>query len=257
MRAPVFIIGYPRSGTSFVGKLIAQFTEYRSHGESHTLTLLQELHHQINLYKRRSDFTGKELVKQLDLQALSDLNTKFFRDFYHEIYASDRFIDKTPGAVACHGWGVVKEVFPSAVFVACVRSPVEVYESALQKFGSREGIYGEVDPISLADGWVGAMRGIEKLADSIFSEDLHVVSQLELRTSPLNVVSNLFRFLDIPADAISKGVQLCSRSREDVLTDSITQPRYKTLGEAGIAEPDARKFREICSSTCERWNIVL
>lgn len=257
MRAPVFIIGYPRSGTSFVGKLIEQFTEYRSHGESHTLTLLQELHHQINLYKCRSDLTGKELVNQLDLQALTDLNTAYFRDFYNEVYGSDHFIDKTPGAVACHGWGVVKEVFPSAVFIACVRSPVEVYQSSLQKFGRQEDIYGEVDPISLADGWVGAMRGIEKLADSVYSKDLHVVSQLELRASPLNVVSSLFRFLAIPEEMIAKGVELCSLSREDVLTDTISQPRYRRLSEAGITEPDAKKFREICASTCERWSITL
>jgi hypothetical protein len=38
---------------SFAGKLISRFTGYPSHGESHTLTLLQEMYHQINLYRRR------------------------------------------------------------------------------------------------------------------------------------------------------------------------------------------------------------
>jgi hypothetical protein len=53
MRAPTFIIGFPRSGMSFAGKLISRFTGYPSHGESHTLTLPQEMYHQINLYRRR------------------------------------------------------------------------------------------------------------------------------------------------------------------------------------------------------------
>ncbi len=257
MRAPIFIIGFPRSGTSFVGKLISQFTGYPSHGESHTLTLLQEVHHQINLYRRRTDLTGRELVKHFDLEALKEINTGFFRDFYLRTYGSENFIDKTPGAVACHGWGVVKEVFPTASFIACVRSPVEVYESAVQKFSGREGEAGKIDLIELAEGWVGAMNGIERLAASPYSGDLLVVSQLELRVDPEMMVERLFKFLGLPDSAIADGISLCKLSREDVLTESIEKPAYKTLAQLNLKSSDSLKFKSICESTCLRWDISL
>jgi hypothetical protein len=257
MRAPIFIIGFPRSGTSFVGKLIAQCTGYPSHGESHTLTLLQEVHHQINIYRQRTDLTGRELVNQFDLEALKEINTIFFRDFYLRTYGTENFIDKTPGAVACHGWGVVKEVFPNASFVACVRSPVEVYESALQKFSSREGDAGRIDPIELAKGWVGAMNGIEKLAASSFAGDLLVVSQLELRVDPLAAVTKLFQFLGVPEEKIDQGVDTCRRSREDVLTNSIDTSSYKLLDKLNLSTSLSDHFRHICTATCSAWGIEL
>ncbi|MBD2720074.1 sulfotransferase [Synechococcus sp. FACHB-909] len=257
MKAPIFIIGYPRSGTSFVGKLIATFTRLPSHGEAHTLTLLQEIHHQVNLYRRRTDFTGKELVKLLDLDELKDTNTRFFREFYRRTYGSDQFIDKTPGAVACHGWGVVKEVFPDAVFIACVRSPVEVYESAALKFGGRDGERPATDPVEVATGWVSAMRGIEQLLASPYAPDSHVVSQLQLRSDPATTVTKLFSFLGLPDSVVDDGIALCSQSREDVLTASIERPSYKTLRQASLPDAQAQQFREICAPVCEDWGIEL
>ena len=257
MRAPIFIIGFPRSGTSFVGKLIAQSTGYPSHGESHTLTLLQEVHHQINRYRRRTDFTGTELINQFDLEALKQINTVYFREFYLKTYGSDRFIDKTPGAVACHGWGVVKDVFPNAVFVACVRSPVEVYESALLKFGGSGLGNAHTKPIEVAEGWVAAMKGIEALQQSSFASDLHVLSQLELRVDPDTTVTNLFRFLGLPQTKISEGIKLCNHSREDVLTSAITKSTYKKLDQLLITPAETENFRSLCEPTCSRWNITL
>jgi hypothetical protein len=257
MRAPIFIIGYPRSGTSFVGKLIGKFTGYPSHGESHTIPLLQHIIHQINLYNKRTDFTGAELVKELDLQALKAINIQFIRDFYLRTYGNERFIDKTPGPTTCNGWGVVKQVFPDACFVACVRSPVEVYESAVEKFSGREGDAGRVDPIEMAEGWVGAMQGIEKLGQSPFSTDLHVVSQLELRVDPASSVPKLFKFLGVPEDKVIQGIQMCINSREDVLTKSISSASYKVLSETDIAPVTAKRFREVCHPTCSRWGISL
>ncbi|CAK6698098.1 hypothetical protein BBFGKLBO_02386 [Synechococcus sp. CBW1107] len=257
MRAPIFVIGYPRSGTSFVGKLIGTFTGYPSHGEAHTTPLLQHIIHQINLCRSRKDFTGAELIKEMDLQALKDININFFREFYLQTYGGEGFIDKTPGPTACNGWAVVKSIFPKACFVACVRSPVEVYESAVQKFGSREGDAANVDFVQLAEGWVGAMSGIEKLAASPYGADLHVVSQLELRSDPVKAVPDLFRFLQVPEAKVSEGVDLCSRSRDDVLTESIARPEYRQLDQLLIEESMKQRFRDICTSTCKRWNIAI
>jgi hypothetical protein len=257
MRVPVFILGYPRSGTSFVGKLISRFTGHPDHGESHTLTLLQELHYRIDICKSFKHFKDTDLVKQLDMRALKDLNNAFFREFYLRTYGSEQFIDKTPGAVACHGWGVVKEVFPNAAFVVCVRSPVEVFESAAQKFGGRDGEESNTNPIEVAEGWVAAMKGIEKLSASPFATDLHVVSQLELRVDPSTTVTKLFRFLGLPESLIAEGVALCDSSREDVLTEAINKPTYKTLDQLAIAPATAMQFRSICESTCSRWGIAL
>lgn len=257
MRAPIFILGYPRSGTSFVGKLIAHITGYSSHGESHTLTLLQQLHHQINLYKRRTDFTGKELVKQLDLQKLKELNTAYFRDFYLKTYGSERFIDKTPGAVACHGWGVVKDAFPSAAFIACVRSPVEVCESALKKFGDSK--QGDVitRPIGIADGWVAAMTGIENLSKSPFKSDLHVVPQLELRTQPRAASKKIANFLGVDQKSLQAWEEFCNQSREDVLTDSIELSSYKLLQSINLPRQEEKDFYNTCISTCAKWGIQI
>lgn len=257
MRAPIFIIGYPRSGTSFVGKLVTHFTGYPSHGESHTLTLLQEIHHQVNLYRKRTDFTGKELVNLLNLENIKALNTKYFRDFYISTYGSKEFIDKTPGAVACHGWQVMKEVFPSSAFIACVRSPVEVYESVIKKFSGSQRDKAITSPISVANGWVGAMKGIENLSKSPFNSDLHIISQLELRSNPRSESTKLGKFLGADHKLLHSGEELCKTTREDVLTDSIHLASYKLLKELNLSSQVEKEFRDICNTTCVKWGIQI
>jgi hypothetical protein len=69
IRAPLFVIGYPRSGTSFAGKLLTKLTGYAGDGESHASTLLQEMHYLLDLSRRRSDLKGDELITRLDYQA--------------------------------------------------------------------------------------------------------------------------------------------------------------------------------------------
>jgi hypothetical protein len=191
------------------------------------------------------------------MQALKDINTTFFREFYLRVYGSEQFIDKTPGTVTRHGWGVVKEVFPDAVFVACVRSPVEVFESTVLKFGGRGVGAGNTNFAELVNGWVAAMAGIEKLVASPFADDLHVLSQLELRVDPTTSVTKLFRFLRIPESTIPEGIALCNSSREDVLTDAITKTTYKQLSQLSITPAESDQFRSICAATCSRWEISL
>ena len=257
IRAPLFVIGYPRSGTSFVGKLLTSLTGYVSDGESHVSTLLQEIHYLIDLSIGRSDLKGDELIARLDYQALKKINSDFFRAFYIDQYGGDQFIDKTPGAVACHGWRVVKSVFPNAAFVACVRSPVEVVSSFLVKFASASSSNEELCPIHIARGWVSAMEGLYELANSEFGKDLIVVSQLHLRASPIEALVPLLDFLRISQDCLPQAVELCATSREDTLTDSIGLREYKRLSSLHLSPEQETEFRNLCSLQCELWGIAL
>jgi hypothetical protein len=257
MRAPLFIIGYPRSGTSFTGRLLGLFTGYPDHGESHVSTLLQELHYQIDLCRKRNrcELKGDELIASLDLQSLKQVNSDFFREFYLSQYGSEAFIDKTPGAVACHGWRVVKSIFPNASFIACTRSPVEVITSFRAKFGSSQGNEIELDPIHIARGWASAMEGLQELASSEYSNDLMVVSQLQLRAAPMDILIPLFDFIGISRDRLAEAMKICATSREDVLTDAINLNEYKKLCTLGLPLDQEQLFREICSEHCARWAI--
>jgi hypothetical protein len=101
------------------------------------------------------------------------------------------------------------------------------------------------------------MRGIEKLLASPFASDTHVVSQLQLRSDPTATVTQLFDFLGLPDSVVADGIALCSQSREDVLTASITRPSYKTLRQTSLADVQAQRFREICAPICTDWGIEL
>ena len=259
MRFPVFVIGHPRSGTSFVRKLIQKFTGFSGHGESHAIPLLYALCQQINLPLSIADSKGNQLVKQLDLKELKDINIAFFREFYLRIYGGEQFIDKTPGIVTCNSWELIKDIFPNAVFIACVRSPVEVLESKALKFGGEVGSQDNIksNSIQFAKAWIKSMEGIERLVASPFAADLHVVSQLELRADPNTTVTNLFQFLGIPDSKISEGVKLCGESREYVLTDTIDKPAYKKISDLAITTAEAEQFKSICEPICSRWGIEL
>lgn len=257
IRAPLFVIGYPRSGTSFVGKLLAKLTGYVGDGESHASTLLQEIHYLLDLSRKRSDLKGDELIARLDYEALKKINSDFFRAFYVGQYGGEQFIDKTPGAVACHGWRVVKSVFPGAAFVACVRSPVEVVSSFLVKFASASSSNEELCPIHIALGWVSAMEGLHELANSEYGKDLIVVSQLHLRASPIEALDPLLDFLHISKDRLPEAVELCATSREDTLTDSIGLHEYKRLSSLRLSPEQESEFRKLCSLQCELWDIAL
>jgi hypothetical protein len=257
MRFPIFIIGQPRSGTSFVRKLIRKSTGFPGHGESHTIPLLYALCQNINLPLSIAGSKGNQLVKHLDLEALKDINIAFFREFYLHYYGSEQFIDKTPGHVNSNSWELIKDIFPNAVFIACVRSPVEVLESMALKFGGKVDNEGNLKIYSgeFAENWVKTMKGIERLAASTYAADLHVVSQLELRVDPSTTVTKLFQFLRIPESKILESVKLCNESREYVLTDAINKPAYKKISELKITPAEAEQFRSICEPVCSRWGI--
>jgi hypothetical protein len=230
------------------------FTGYPDHGESHVSTLLQEFHYQIDL---SHDFKRDELIASLDLESLKQANTNFFRNFYLSQYGSEAFIDKTPGAVACHGWKVVKSIFPNASFIACTRSPVEVVESFRAKFGTSQSNEYQFDPMHIARGWASAMEGLEELANSEYSKDLSVVSQLQLRATPEDALRPLFDFVGISRDRLPEAIEICSTSREDVLTDAIGLDQYKTLSALGLSSDQEQLFREICSEHCATWGISI
>ena len=110
-----------RSGTTFAGKLLNKLTGYIGDGESHASTLPQEIHYPVDLSKKCSCLQGDELIARLDHQALKRLTQTSLEASMQASMGGEKFIDKTPGSVACHGPRAIKPVFPNAAFVASGR----------------------------------------------------------------------------------------------------------------------------------------
>lgn len=264
MKAPIFIIGNPRSGTSIVYKAITKSLQWSGYGESHVMPCLQDIIYSIELkrdFQQSLSQSGQEtILAKINLDRMAALNIDYIRESYLNIFdGSTHFVDKTPGAAAAHGWGIIKRCFPGAAILCCYRSPVEVIESSLKKFDhSSEAAEANGAAVkTIASGWASAMQGIDELMHSTFAKDAILIDQLQLRKNPAAELTKVFDFLGAPPEATQKAIKICEESREDVLTSAIELDSYKQLNSLGLDATVEASVRETCSEACRIFNIAL
>ena len=264
MKAPIFILGYPRSGTSIIFKAIKISLNLSGYGESHVMPLLQEIIYKIEQKRDLQQSTlraGHETtLHKINLNELSELNIRHIRESYLDIFnRSPRFVDKTPGADAAHGWKLIKRTFPEAAILCCYRSPAEVIESSLKKFshGVEEAENNEAVIKAIASGWASAMEGIDQLMQSPFAKDAILIDQLKLRTDPATEITKLFDFLGASQELAKEAIKICVESRDDVLTSAIGLSFYKKLSSLGLETAIEAEVRDTCSKACTTFSIEL
>jgi Sulfotransferase family len=260
-KKPIFVLGYPRSGTSALASLVVEMTGYQKDGEGHVMPLAQEIDHCIRKYWERFSYPPfVYLANRISYSSLISLNIEYFRAFYHSLYPSYEFVDKTPGNPPIHGVDFISRIFPEAAFLCCIRSPVEVLLSCAAKF------HGESSPpdISMAvaeeiiDGWVNFANALdlEKMANP---GRVLEVDQLSLRSGSPEIIISIANHIGIAIsnERLEMLLEFSGIQVEDTMTECLRRSEYMTLEKSGLHPVVRELVASKALGLCEARNILL
>jgi tetratricopeptide (TPR) repeat protein len=147
-RAPVFILGMPRSGTTLTEQIIAAHSKAQGVGELNRFSLLQT--HFLNDYS--NDANRRRLfdnARKGELKARAQETIDLYDILTDQ--KSERIVEKTPMNFLAVGY--LKLCFPFAKFVHCRRHPADNFISAYQNQMNRAHDYA-YDQSAYANSYV-------------------------------------------------------------------------------------------------------
>lgn len=211
----VFLVGCPRSGTTWLQVLLAQHPQVATARETHLFNgYLKHLDRWWKVWKAHPDHVGlAELFSEAEYY---ELCSRFVKGVMDKIYASNPaatvVLEKTPNHVR-HGPLIVK-LLPQAYFIHIVRDPRGTVNSLCAAGRSWGGSWASRSVLSNARMWcadVARGREIARLTEryrEVRYEDLRGPQGAE-------VLQGLCEWLDLPggAEAAARALETCDISR--------------------------------------------
>jgi hypothetical protein len=220
-RAPIFVVGMPRSGTTLVEQCLAAHPEIFGAGESEFFwATANSLQNRLNTHRpypdNLMDVTSDELAAIGD-EFLDSLRSRLGRARY--------FVDKMPENFLHLGF--IKMVFPNARFIHCRRNPLDTCVSIyFQLFGGDHPYAYDLDRI--ADRYLDYSRIMDHW-HGIFGEAIHEIDYESLVADRERIMRDLIAHCGLQWDE-----QYLSRDPGDrlVATTSRWQVRQPVYGHA-------------------------
>lgn len=223
-KSPVFLVGFPRSGTTLLEQILDSHPQLQALDERPTVGMMLKAHERI--VARRPEAA----------MALTDAELKELRECYFR--EADKYVKREPGRTlvdkfplnlinAYHIW----RVFPDAKFILAIRHPCDVCLSCfMQNFALNEAMTAFTNLESTAATYAAVMNLWQE-----FTEHLplryHMIRYEDLVENMEGEARRLLKSLDIEwSDAVLGHVEHAKR-RGTIGTPSyhqVTQPIYKT-----------------------------
>ena len=219
---PVFLIGFPRSGTTLLDTIL------RSHSR---VDVVEE---QPLVSKMMEEFGAAKSISDID--AIDLKSAKVLSDIYlHEleksvsIHENILVVDKLPLNIL--SIPIITKVFPDAKFILALRHPFDCILSCwMQNFKLNPAMANMVDLNRIVDFYCTTMEML-KLCEKRYSIDIHPIRYEDLVSDFTGAISNLMSFLELSWEDQLKGYQKTALSRAKINTPSYSQvvkPIYET-----------------------------
>ena len=203
---PIFIVGFPRSGTTLLQLLLSNAPETKTLPETHFFTTLRIMGYFDNgnfdkdfFEERISRFLGLEyslprkyfiLEQGINYKILKELFESVISCYFenHSKKSTFRLIEKTPGHLK-HVRNIYR-LYPKAKFIYIRRNPLNAIQSFINKLPGGK----QKDIIALARKWQAG----DNLFREFFKENIancYVISYEELITNPHKELLDLSDFL--------------------------------------------------------------
>lgn len=211
---PVFVVGFPRSGTTLCQRLVSEHLGLPTLPETHFFERLDKYHPRDRflspqgargLLRELSDYLPIDLARYQDLLAMDPVR---IRDLFLRLVAEQlgsrtlatrgRWLEKTPlHAVYAPRIG---RMFSRAQFICMVRHPELAFASRRELNQPGQG-WGEAwRPIeSLCTEWRGLMKTMAEFEEKQPGRVLHVRLE-DLSARPRRELNRIARFLNLPTD---------------------------------------------------------
>jgi LPS sulfotransferase NodH len=234
----VFLVGCPRSGTTWLQKLLASHTKVRTGEESHFFSLYigpqlrawksQKLHH-FNAGVGHAAGPPAYFREEEFLAILKKYVLELLRPLIDQLRPDELFLEKTPS----HALFIpeIKELLPESRFIHLLRDPRDVVASLMAVSRSWGATWAPNDAKTAAAMWVQHVQAVQSSSRNLPDGDIYQVNYENLWTSPSDTLKDLATFLGLSwnEDAINMAVET---NKADVMESGGTPiPVY---GEVGV-----------------------
>jgi tetratricopeptide (TPR) repeat protein len=218
--APVFLVGFPRSGTTLLDQILS----------SHPLLMCLEEKEYFSL-ALASVFTSAEKLGAMHALSADEIETvraAYWRDVraQNDIPAGGLIIDKLPLNIVV--LPLIKAVFPDAKIIFALRDPRDVILSCYQqRFGMNVGMAQFLE-LERAAQYYDVVMDLMMLCRARLSPDLHQVRYEDVVGDLESAARGLTAFLGVPYDAAMLNYRETALKR-DITTPSarqVIQPLY-------------------------------
>ena len=207
---PIFILGFPRSGTTALARAIGTvdgISEFSS--ESHFFYFwAQGIRRVLKGKVNQASFVAKPENRQIYLEELR----KFFENVYVRALGADgRWVDKTPGIHQAQSVDVIRRVFPDACFLFTYRTPEEAVRSNIaqwpQQLNSAEA------HVDIAKRWAICHRIWRKKRERLKAGRYVEIFQPQMRDEPESLTEALAEALGVSLDEAAKATSFLADNR--------------------------------------------
>ena len=200
----VFLVGCPRSGTTWLQKLLASNPKIRSGEESHFFTLYvgpqlrawksQKTHHYNAgtghaagppAYFREEEFLA--ILKNYLMELLSPVVNRLQPD--------ELFLEKTPS----HALFIpeIKELLPESRFIHLLRDPRDVIASLMAASRTWGATWAPSDARIAAAMWLQHVQAVQAAVKNLSDQEFYELSYERLWDCPFETLKDLARFLGV------------------------------------------------------------
>ena len=219
---PVFLIGFPRSGTTLLDTIL------RSHSGIDVVEEQPLVSKMMEKFGSDKSISNIEAIDLKSAKALSDI-------YRHEleksidIHENKLVVDKLPLNIL--SIPIITKVFPDAKFILALRHPLDCVLSCwMQNFTLNDSMANMVDLVRIVDFYCTVMEML-KLCEQRYSIDVHPIRYEDLVIDFKETTSNILNFLGLSWEDQLMDYQKTALSRAKINTPSYSQvvkPIYET-----------------------------
>ena len=220
---PVFLIGFPRSGTTLLEQILDSHPALQSMDERGAVS------HMVNRFLALAG-DGKDALAALPPEIIVQLRQTYFDEVgrHIDLRPGARLIDKLPLNIVAIP--VIWRVFPKAKFILAIRHPCDVCLSCLmQNFAVNEGMASFFSLDDTVRTYAAVMGAWQKYAD-LLPLDYHRIRYEDLIADVEGETRKLLAFLGVNWDDSVLNHTEHARQRSAINTPSyhqVTQPIYQ------------------------------
>lgn len=225
----VFIVGCPRSGTTWVQLLLAQHpavaTSQETHLFSRYLAPLErgwKFEHDASLDRKRDTGLASLLSDEEFYSLIREFADRIFQRIADESARARVVVEKTPPHVR-HG-DLILKTFPDAYLLHVIRDPRSVVSSMLSASGSWALHWAPDSSIEAAKTWRSDVTAGRRLAEE--TDRYREVRYEALIDDGPGELAKLYRWLGLPEDRslCERAVEACAIDRLKKDSDGIETP---------------------------------
>jgi LPS sulfotransferase NodH len=212
----VFLVGCPRSGTTWLQKLLASHPKIRSAEESHVFSIY--VGPQLRAWKRQAGCGAQAgsahvvgppayMTKSEFSCVLRTYTLQLFEPVLKTLAPDEVFLEKTPS----HALFIpeIKEVLPDARFIHLLRDPRDVVGSLLAASRTWGSDWAPRGASAAARIWLEHVTAARAAAEHLSRDEFHEVTYEKLCDAPVEALTGVANFLrlDWSRDSMSQSIE--------------------------------------------------